>query len=69
MKLITFKVTILIAILTTCIYTQKDDLQVNIIPSDKYKINKRDLVSLKSDIERQVSNLRNNFKLVNAKSP
>jgi hypothetical protein len=34
---------------------QDDQLQVNILPSDKYKLNQRDLVSLKSDIERQVN--------------
>jgi hypothetical protein len=36
--------------------TSKDDseLQINILPSEKYKINKRDLLNLKSDIERQV---------------
>jgi hypothetical protein len=32
----------------------QEDLQVNILPSDKYKLSKRDLSSLKSDIERQV---------------
>lgn len=31
-----------------------DELSINIIPSDKYKLNRRDLINLKSDIERQV---------------
>ena len=43
----------------------QEDLQVNILPSDKYKLSKRDLSSLKSDIERQVLYL---FIIVNAKS-
>lgn len=35
--------------------SQEDDLQLNILPSEKYALNKRDLITLKSDIERQVS--------------
>ncbi len=50
------KSVILIYICITIIRSQKDDddLQVNILPSDKYRLNKRDLTNLKSDIERQV---------------
>jgi hypothetical protein len=32
-----------------------EELQINIIPSEKYKMNHRDLQNLKSDIERQVN--------------
>ena len=32
----------------------KEDLEINILPSDKYRLNKRDLLNLKSDLERQV---------------
>lgn len=39
----------------------EDQLSINIIPSDKYKLNKRDLRNLKDDIERQVIL---NFKLI-----
>ena len=35
--------------------SEDDDLQLNILPSEKYALNKRDLITLKSDIERQVS--------------
>ena len=31
-----------------------EDLEINILPSDKYRLNKRDLLNLKSDLERQV---------------
>jgi hypothetical protein len=31
-----------------------DDLEINILPSDKYRLSKRDLLNLKSDLERQV---------------
>ena len=49
MKLIIF------LLLFTLIFTgEQDDLDINIIPSEKYKLNKRDLINLKSDIERQV---------------
>lgn len=45
----------LIIFLCNLLKCQDDQLQVNILPSDKYKLNRRDLVSLKSDIERQVN--------------
>lgn len=32
----------------------QDDLEINILPSDKYRLSKRDLINLKSDLERQV---------------
>jgi len=31
-----------------------EDLEINILPSDKYRLSKRDLLNLKSDLERQV---------------
>ena len=46
--------------ITNIINSQSEELQVNILPSDKYKLNSRDLTSLKSDIERQVSFLKCN---------
>jgi hypothetical protein len=56
MKLIRMKIIkiFLIISLFNFFNCQEDQLQVNILPSDKYKLNQRDLVSLKSDIERQV---------------
>ena len=33
----------------------QDDLKINFIPSDKYKLNRKDLAILKEDLERQVS--------------
>lgn len=33
------------------------ELTINILPSEKYKLNKRDLLNLKTDIERQVKNI------------
>jgi hypothetical protein len=32
----------------------EDDLSIDILPSEKYKLNKRDINHLKNDIERQV---------------
>ena len=57
MKFNKFKLIKLFLIFTSVIviYSQDDELQVNILPSEKYKLNQRDLVSLKSDIERQVN--------------
>jgi hypothetical protein len=34
---------------------QPDDLSIDILPSERYKLNKRDLNNLKSDVERQVT--------------
>jgi hypothetical protein len=33
---------------------EPQELELNILPSEKYKLNKRDLGNLKSDLERQV---------------
>jgi hypothetical protein len=38
-----------------------DDLEINILPSDKYRLSKRDLINLKSDLERQVRKYEFNF--------
>ena len=44
----------LILITLKFIYSQKEELSIDILPSDRYKLNKRELSILKSDIERQV---------------
>jgi hypothetical protein len=56
---------IILLVILNFIKNQEDDLQVNILPSEKYALNKRDLITLKSDIERQVS--FNKIRIVNAK--
>jgi hypothetical protein len=57
---------IIVLVLLNFIKNQEDDLQLNILPSEKYALNKRDLITLKSDIERQVR--INKKRIVNAKS-
>jgi hypothetical protein len=54
MKHTVLKIIILTGLLNSIVSQADDDLSINMLPSDKYKINKRDLVNLKSDIERQV---------------
>ena len=56
---------IILLVILNFIKNQEDDLQVNILPSEKYALNKRDLITLKSDIERQVSFIK--IRIVNAK--
>jgi hypothetical protein len=52
---------IIILINICLIFTQtaNNDLSIDILPSEKYRLDKRDLGYLKSDIERQVNNLYN----------
>jgi hypothetical protein len=42
-------------ILLKHLFCQKDELSIDILPSDRYRLNKRDINHLKSDIERQVT--------------
>lgn len=45
-------------LLLLCFVTLKfcqDDLKINFLPSNKYKLNKKDLTILKEDLERQIS--------------
>jgi hypothetical protein len=50
----------------TYIKCQKDELAINIIPSNKYRLNRKDLAYLKADIERSVQ--YSIFKLINIKA-
>lgn len=44
----------LIAIIQESKQQEEEDLKINFLPSDKYKLNKKDLSMLREDIERQI---------------
>ncbi len=56
MKSIIFLLLIILSVISVKTAEEDDQLEVNILPSDKYRLNKRDLQTLQSDIERQVTN-------------
>ena len=45
---------ILLSFISKLNCADEDELAINFLPSEKYKLNKKDLLNLRTDIERQV---------------
>lgn len=54
MKFIHFIASIFISFIIHVYAGEDDELAINFLPSEKYRLNKKDLINLKTDIERQV---------------
>ena len=52
-----YSISVLFSLLKEYQCQGEEELSINFLPSEKYKLNKKDLINLRTDIERQVNKL------------